>query len=276
MLSPAVEQLINLALNEDLAYGDITSEPLFTRGQQSQADIAVRQSAVVSGLTVAQAVFHRVDPNLKVTLKSEDGAAVTPGTAILSVSGETRSMLKAERLALNFLQHLCGIATMTYQYVGAISGTRARITHTRKTTPGLRSLEIQAVIHGGGSPHRNSLSQAVMLKDNHIQAAGGIRGAVERIRHTLGHTTLIEVECDTLDQVAEAVEAGAHVILLDNMDLKTLEAAVKAVNFRAVTEASGGVTLNSVLDIARTGVAVISTSQITLGAPPVDIGLDFL
>jgi nicotinate-nucleotide pyrophosphorylase (carboxylating) len=275
MLSPAVEQLIDLALQEDLAYGDLTTESLFSKEHTSTAVIAVRHPAIVSGIELAQKIFNRIDPALRCEACVEDGAAVIAGVPLLKVAGSTISMLKAERLVLNFLQHLSGIATLTYQYVGAISGTTTRITHTRKTTPGLRALEIEAVKHGGGESHRFSLSHAVLLKDNHIQAAGGITQAVEKIRQHVGHTVKIEVECDTLQQVEEALKAGIDLLLIDNMDLPTTEKAVHLAKGKALIEASGGIRLNTVLGVARLGVDIISTSQITMNAMPVDIGLDF-
>ncbi len=275
LLTPELA-LIDLALAEDLAFGDITTDPLFSPESQCRAQVAVRQAGVVSGLTAAQTVFEKVDPLVKVCLRVQDGDRVEKGTVLLSLDGPTASVLKAERLALNLLQHLSGIATLTAQYVEALAGTEAKITHTRKTIPGLRSWAIQAVLHGGGMPHRKSLSHAVLIKDNHIQAAGSIATAVATIRKTVGHTVRIEVECDTLAQVREALEAQVDVILLDNMDLETLALAVKAIDGQAITEASGGVTLATVRAIAETGVDVISTSQITLSAPALDIGLDFL
>lgn len=275
MLAPPVDRLIELAITEDLAYGDITSESLFFPDQSAHARIITRQPMVVSGLEVARQVFQKIDPGIICTPLLHDGAAISEHTPLLTIEGPVCSILKGERLALNFLQHLSGIATLTARFTEVLAGTGARITHTRKTIPGLRSLQIQAVVHGGGSRHRSSLSQAVLMKDNHIRACDSIQAAVERLRDSIGHTTRIEVECDTLEQVEEALRAGVELILLDNMDLDTLRAAVQLTQGRAVTEASGGVTLKNVLDIAKTGVNYISTSEITLSAPAVDIGLDF-
>lgn len=275
MLSPAVESLIDLALREDLAYGDITTDSLFTRSELAKGYIIANQSAVISGLDVAQRVFERIDPHLTCTPLIQNGEAVTPGSYVMTIEGLAASILKGERLALNFLQHLSGIATLTYQFAGAIQGTKAKITHTRKTIPGLRGLEIQAVLHGGGSPHRFSLSHAVLIKDNHIQAIGSVRAAVDKVRQSVGHTVRIEVECDTLEQVDEALASNVELLLLDNMNISTLEEAVKKANGKAILEASGGVTLSTVLDIAKTGVDIISTSQITMSAPAVDLGLEF-
>ena len=275
LVSLPADVLLDLALNEDLAYGDITTDNLFSSETLASAQIVSRQSAILSGSRIAKTVFGKIDSRVDVQFDLEDGAAMTAGTVIASLSGPVSGILKAERLALNFLQHLSGVATLTYQYVGAVSGTGTQITHTRKTIPGLRELEIEAVVHGGGSPHRKSLSHAALIKDNHIHAAGGILQAVAKLRKAVGHTVRMEVECDTLAQVDEALEAGADIVLLDNMSIAMLEEAVKKAKGKAITEASGGITLSSVLEIAQTGVDIISTSQITLSAPAIDIGLDF-
>lgn len=276
MFMPLVDQLLDLALLEDMAYGDITSEALFDPTDQVTAHVVCRQSAIISGVDAAEAVFRRVDPNIEVIIHHPSGDAVPPNTPIITVSGSRLAILKAERLALNLLQHLSGVATLTYQYVGAVSGTGAEITHTRKTLPGLRQLQIEAVLHGGGSPHRKSLSHAALIKDNHIAGYGGIAKAVQRLREQNGHMVKIEVECDTLDQVTEALDAGVDLILLDNMPLPALEKTVHQAKGKAVLEASGGITLRNVLTIAKTGVDYISTSEITLSAPAVDMGLDIL
>jgi nicotinate-nucleotide pyrophosphorylase (carboxylating) len=274
-LPSLVDTLIDLALAEDLAYGDLTSDNLFLPDKTVQAFMVSRDPAVVSGLVAAQHVFIKLDPHLICTLLVEDGDKVTPGTRLMQIEGALLSILKGERTALNLLQHLSGVATLTYQFMGAMAGTRAKITHTRKTTPGLRSLEIQAVLDGGGFPHRKSLSHAVMLKDNHLAAlTGGIIQAVHQLRDRIGHTVKIEVECDTLTQVDDALTAGADILLLDNMSTPTLAEAVSRARGRAITEASGGITLSNVAAIARTGVDYISTSQLTLSAPAMDIGLD--
>ena len=281
-----LEGLIELALAEDLSFGDMTTDILLAPSvlegpaqgnRQAQLEgtgvIASQQPGVLSGLTVAQAVFKRVDLSLAVELLQADGDCVGKGEPLMRVFGPMASILKAERVALNFLGHLSGVATLTYQYMATISQTKAKLTHTRKTLPGLRRLESQAVVHGGGVPHRYSLSHAVMVKDNHIAAVGSITEAVARLKTRLGHTTKIEVECDTLAQVEEAVRAGVDIVLLDNMTPDQLRTAVKAVHGRAITEASGGVTLNTVLPIAQSGVDYISTSEITLSAPAFDVNL---
>lgn len=275
LMNPPVDRLIEAAMEEDLAYGDVTSDNLFDAQHTSVAVMRVKQPAVMSGLSVAQRVFDKVDSALAVTLLHQDGDCVSKDTVVMRIEGPTLSLLKAERLALNFVQHLSGIATLTYQYASTISQTQAKITHTRKTIPGLRSLERQAVIDGGGSPHRSSLSAAALIKDNHIQAFGSVQAAVARLRESVGHTVKIEVECDTIAQVEAALEAKADIIMLDNMTIEQMQSAVSLINKRAVVEASGGITLRSVLAVAQTGVDILSTSDITLSAPAVDVGLDF-
>lgn len=274
-LSTTVYNLIDLALAEDLAQGDITSDTLFEPERYAVANVTTRQSAVISGIPVAQEVFQRVDSRIIANPLVDDGDKVPPKTTLMVVEGPLVSILKAERVALNFLQHLCGVATLTFQFVGTVTGTGTQVLHTRKTIPGLRELEIKAVVDGGGVPHRRSLGDAVLIKDNHIKACGSIAEAVQKIRRTLEGGVRIEVECDTLDQVQEALEAGADMLLLDNMDIATLTSAVAMAKGKAVTEASGGVTLRNAMTIAKTGVDYISTSQITLSTVAVDIGLDF-
>ena len=272
---PPADRLIEAALEEDLAYGDVTSDNLFDTHHTSLAIMRVKQPAVMSGLSIAARVFETVDASLRVTLLHQDADCVSKHTEVMRIEGSTLSLLKAERLALNFVQHLSGIATLTYQYASTISQTQAKITHTRKTIPGLRLLERQAVMDGGGSLHRASLSSAALIKDNHIQAHGSVQSAVARLRQAVGHTVKIEVECDTLAQVEAALEAGADIIMLDNMTLEQMQSTVSLINKRAIVEASGGITLKSVLAVAQTGVDIISTSEITLSAPAVDVGLDF-
>lgn len=277
----AIEAVVQAALLEDLAQGDVTTDafPQLTVLRQ-QGLFRVRQDCVVSGLWVAAAVCQQVDPLLVFEALVKDGDWVLAGTEIARVEGPMASMLKAERTALNFLQHLSGIATETRRFVTAVSGTGTRITHTRKTTPGLRFLEQQAVLQGGGVPHRFNLGSCVMLKDNHLQALGQIHPdeaiavAVKTLRAAVSHTTKIEVEADTLVQVRQAVEAGADIILLDNMSPETIREALAIIQQRAIAEASGGITLETIRTYAETGVDVISTSKITLGVPAIDVGLD--
>ncbi len=279
-LHTAMKAIVETALLEDLAQGDVTTDNLPQLSNiQSTALFRVRQACVISGLSVVSAICHAVDPNLKLQLNLQDGERADAGSVIATVSGSMASILKAERTALNFLQHLSGIATETRRFVDAVEGTKTNITHTRKTTPGLRLLEQQAVLHGGGTPHRFNLGSCVMLKDNHLQALATqtdnpIGTAVRQLRERLSHTIKIEVEADSLEQVKQAAEAGADIILLDNMTPETIRDALKIINGRAMSEASGGIHLGNVRQTAETGVDYISTSKITLGVPAIDIGLD--
>lgn len=275
-----IRTIVETAILEDLAQGDVTTDNLPKLKEiQCTALIRVRQACVISGLSVAALVCKTVDPNLIFDTFTQDAQHVEAGTVIAQIQGSMASILKAERTALNFLQHLCGIATETNRYVKAIAGTATKIIHTRKTTPGLRLLEQQAVLHGGGMPHRFNLGSCVMLKDNHIQALAchyenPIAETIRQLRTRLSHTIKIEVEADQLGQVAQAVEAGADIILLDNMSPAQIHEALQIINHRAISEASGGITLETIRDYAETGVQYISTSKITLGVPAIDIGLD--
>ena len=279
-LSQAIRPIVEAALLEDLGQGDVTTDNLPRLAEiQKTALLRVRQSCVVSGLAVAALVFQSVDPALTFEPLVQDGQQVAPGQVIGKVSGSMASVLKAERTALNFIQYLSGIATETSRYVAQVAGTNTRITHTRKTTPGLRLLEQQAVLHGGGAPHRLNLGSCVMLKDNHLQALAQvadnpIAAAITELRAKLSHTTKIEVEADRLEQVKQAVEAGADIILLDNMSPATIREALAIIQKRAISEASGGITLETLREYAETGVDYISTSKITLGVPAIDVGLD--
>jgi len=278
--SQAIKAIVDAALLEDLGQGDVTTDNLPKLAEiHKTALIRVRQACVVSGLSAAALVFQGVDPTLVFEPAVQDGQSIQAGDLIGTVSGPMASVLKAERTALNFMQYLSGIATETSRYVAALSGTRTRITHTRKTTPGLRLLEQQAVLHGGGMPHRLNLSSCVMLKDNHLQALADssqnpIADAIRELRGRLSHTIKIEVEADRLEQVQQAVEAGADIILLDNMSPETIRQALAIIDGRAISEASGGISLDTIRAYAETGVDYISTSKITLGVPAIDIGLD--
>ncbi len=294
MMPAAIRAIVENALLEDLSQGDVTTDNLPDLMHRHQmALIRVREDCVVSGLMVASLSFAGVDATLCFTPQVRDGDFITAGTQIATVAGSMASILKAERTALNFLQHLCGIATMTHRYTTAVQGTSARITNTRKTTPGLRLLERQAVVDGGGTPHRFNLGSCAMLKDNHLQAlawpqenslenppqnamdtTASLKKAVGLLREKLSHTTKIEVEADRLEQVQQAVEAGADIILLDNMAPAQVREALALIAGRAITEASGCITLDTVRCYAETGVDYISTSKITLGVPAIDIGLD--
>jgi nicotinate-nucleotide pyrophosphorylase (carboxylating) len=276
----AMRAIVEAALFEDLGQGDATTDNLPKLAEIRQtARLRAREHCVVSGMSVAALVFHSVDPALQFEPLVQDGQSIDPGTIMGTVSGPMASVLKAERTALNFLQHLSGIATETQRYVAAIHGTDTKVTHTRKTTPGLRILEQQAVLHGGGMPHRLNLGSCVMLKDNHLQALAETSGnpivdAIVELRSRLSHTIKIEVEADRLEQVQQAADAGADIILLDNMSPETIRQALAIIDGRAISEASGGITLNTIRAYAETGVDYISTSKITLGVPAIDIGLD--
>ena len=271
-----VEPVVRAALEEDLGRaGDITSALTIADGTQATARLVARKPGHICGLNCAEAAFRLVDPSLGFTPAIADGDAVTAGALLATIAGPARSLLTGERVALNFLGHLSGVATATAALVTAVEGTRARIVCTRKTIPGLRALQKYAVRCGGGFNHRFGLDDAVLVKDNHIAAAGGIGPALSRLRAGLGHMVRIEIEIDTLAQLEEALALGADVLLLDNMAPDTLARAVAMAKGRAVLEASGNVTLASVRAIAETGVDYISAGAITHSAPNLDIGLDF-
>jgi nicotinate-nucleotide pyrophosphorylase (carboxylating) len=265
-----------MALAEDLGRaGDITSDLILPQGQKSRATVVARRAGTIAGLPVAELAFHLVDSGLSVRLEAQDGDSVSPGTPLLALEGPSRSLLTAERVALNFLGHLSGVATATRALVDAVAGAKARIVCTRKTTPGLRIVEKYAVRCGGGFNHRFGLDDAVLIKDNHIAAAGSLTTAVERAFAGIGHMLKVEVEVDTLVQLEEALSLGVDTILLDNMPPDVLRQAVKIADGRATLEASGNVTLATVRAIAETGVDYISSGAITHSAPNFDIGLDF-
>jgi nicotinate-nucleotide pyrophosphorylase (carboxylating) len=270
----SMKRIVATALAEDIGYGDVTSCATVPRCAQAVGVVEMGAAGVVAGLPAAVEVFAQLDPLLKCHCLVQDGVRVERGDTIARVSGSARSMLTGERVALNFLQRLSGIATLTRAFVERIAGTKARITDTRKTTPGLRVLEKYAVRIGGGHNHRMDLSHAIMIKDNHIVASGGITQAVERVGAMIGHTMTITVECETLAQVVEALNAGADIVLLDNMDNETRAQAVRLVAGRAITEASGGVSLETVADVAATGVECISVGALTHSAPALDIRLN--
>jgi nicotinate-nucleotide pyrophosphorylase (carboxylating) len=271
-----VDAAVRAALEEDLGVaGDITTHATVAPGTPAQAVIAARQPGVVAGLALAEAPFRALDPNVAFTIETEDGEAVASGSTIARISGDARAILSAERVALNFLGRMSGIATLTRRYVDAIAGTGAKIVDTRKTTPGLRAFEKYSVRCGGGYNHRVGLFDAVLIKDNHIVAAGGIRAAVRSARSVVGHMTKIEVEVDTLEQLQVVMGEKVDCVLLDNMKPAMLAQAVKIVAGRCLTEASGGVNLNTVRDIAASGVDLISVGALTHSAPVLDLGLDF-
>ena len=271
-----IEPIVRHALEEDLGRaGDITSELTIPASAKARAKLVARKAGTIAGLVVAEWAFRLVDAALAFTYDVSDGRTVTAGTVLAEVAGPARAVLTAERVALNFVGHLSGVATATHALVEAVAGTGARIVCTRKTTPGLRVLEKYAVRCGGGLNHRFGLDDAVLIKDNHIVAAGGITPAVERVRTGIAHMTKIEVEVDTLEQLEEALALGVDTILLDNMKPDTLRRAVELAKGRATLEASGNVTLATVRAIAETGVDYISSGAITHSAPSLDVALDF-
>jgi len=270
------EPLVRAALAEDIGPGDITTTLCVPEGTRATAAVTAKSAGVIAGLEIAALAFRLLDPALEWQAQVKDGFQTGEGRMPLAVvSGDARAILTAERVALNFMQRLSGVATMTARYVALVEGTKARIVDTRKTTPGLRALEKYAVRVGGGFNHRLGLYDAVMIKDNHIQAAGGITPAVFQARASIPHTMKIEVETDTLAQVDEALNAGADIILLDNMDTATLRQAVERIGGRAITEASGGLTEARIAEVAATGVDILSVGALTHSAPALDISLDF-
>ncbi len=271
------DELLLSFLREDLEHGDITTEAIFSGAEGASALMRAREPLVTAGMeSVAARVFHLLDERLTIAQMVADGQQVKAGETLMTISGPVRSLLRGERVALNLVQRLCGIATLTKRYVDAVQGLKAIITDTRKTTPGLRLLEKYAVRCGGGKNHRFSLSDGVLIKDNHIAACGSISAAVERARAVVPHTIAIEVETDTLAQVEECLRCGVQIIMLDNMDLATMRQAKAMIQGRALIEASGGVNLQTVRAIAETGVDIISVGALTHSAPACDIGLDWL
>ncbi|WP_184336938.1 MULTISPECIES: carboxylating nicotinate-nucleotide diphosphorylase [Rhizobium] len=272
-----VEPLVRAALLEDLGLaGDITSAAVIPGEHRSTVVMAARQPGVIAGLDAADLAFTLVDPEIVMRRQVEDGDAVKTGDVIATIEGPSRGLLTAERTALNFLGHLSGIATVTAEIAAAISGSKASVACTRKTTPGLRALEKYAVRAGGGMNHRFALYDAVLIKDNHVAISGGVAEAIRRARAGVGHLVKIEVEVDRLDQLHEAMETGVDAVLLDNMTPDQLREAVAIVAGRAITEASGRVTPATAAAIAASGVDLISVGGLTHSAPVLDIGLDFV
>lgn len=268
--------MIREFLREDIGRGDITSESIFQDDQMGSARLMARESFIVAGAErVAAEVFKVQNPEIKAVDPLADGTRTSPGAALLTVSGPVVDLLKAERVALNLLQRLSGIATLTASFVAKVEGYSVRITDTRKTTPGLRVLEKYAVRVGGGTNHRFNLADGVLIKDNHIAACGSIKQAVARVREQIPHTIRIEVETDTLQQVHECLECHVDIIMLDNMSPEMMTRAVQSINGRAMVEASGGVSLGTVAAIAGSGVDIISVGALTHSAPSCDIGMDW-
>ncbi|GHG99364.1 carboxylating nicotinate-nucleotide diphosphorylase [Pseudodonghicola xiamenensis] len=272
-----LEPLVRAALMEDLGtYGDLTTRTVIPAGTRYAARLRAREAGVVSGLQIARIAFHLVDPSLRLTTHKSDGDPIEAGEVLMEIEGEAAAILSAERVALNFAGRLSGIATMTAAFVAQTQGTKARITCTRKTTPGLRLVEKQAVLHGGGFNHRFSLSDAILVKDNHIAAAGGIRPVLRAIKAQASHMIRVEIEVDRLDQLDEVLaEGGADVVLLDNMDTPILREAVRMTEGRLCLEASGNMRLERIAEVAATGVDYISAGALTHSAPTLDLGLDF-
>lgn len=269
-----LDDLIRRALAEDIGSGDITTDSLVPVDARAEAVIYSKARGVLAGLPVAERVFQALDPGVRMDKLLADGSTLEAGKVIAKVVGPARALLTGERVALNLLQHLSGIATATRQLVELIEGTGARLVDTRKTTPGLRLLEKYAVRVGGGHNHRAGLYDGVLIKDNHIKVAGGITEAVRRARSAVPHTIRIEVEVETLEQLDEAVRAGADAVLLDNMPLPMMKEAVRRAGGRVLLEASGGITAQSIREVAETGVDLISVGAITHSAPALDISMD--
>jgi nicotinate-nucleotide pyrophosphorylase (carboxylating) len=276
-LSPLViEEAVARALEEDLGRaGDVTSIATIPDGTRGTAIMVARKPGVIAGLPMAAAAFRKLDPAVEIKGHVRDGAPVAPKTALLTIAGDARALLGAERVALNFVGHLSGIATAASEFVRRIAHTRARVCCTRKTTPGLRALQKYAVRCGGGFNHRFGLDDAILIKDNHIAVAGGVRAVLERAKAVAGHLVKIEIEVDTLEQLQTVLDVGlADVALLDNMDPATMKKAVAMVAGRLVIEASGGITLDSARAIAESGVDYLSSGAITHSSPNLDVGLD--
>ena len=268
------DRLIDLWLAEDIGNCDLTAQVMIEPSEQGAFTMNAREPIVIAGIDIAARVFQRYDSSVQTQVLVRDGDRVAKGAKLMYVKGPARSLLTGERTSLNVLQRMCGIATLTATYVDAIKGTRELLIDTRKTTPGLRMIEKHAVSCGGGLNHRLGLDDGVMIKDNHIAVCGGIVKAVQRARRQLAVLTKLEVECDRLEQVREALDAGVDVIMLDNMSVPAMAEAVKLVAGRVKLEASGGIRLDTIRPIAETGVDYISTSKTHQSAPAVDIGLD--
>ena len=269
----AIDRLIDLALEEDIGPGDVTTNHLVAADTRADGVIVAKEPLVVAGLEVARRVFQRLDPEIHFAPSVTDGDSVAAGTVVLSVKGRLAALLTGERTALNFLQRLSGIATHVRAYMGLLGDSRVRLVDTRKTTPGWRVLEKYAVRVGGAANHRMGLFDAVLIKDNHIAACGGIAAAVARIRSQVSHLTKIEVEAATLAEVREALTAGVEVIMLDNMDVAGIEEAIRLIDKRALVEVSGGVTAATLQTLAATGVDLISVGALTHSARAVDLSM---
>ena len=275
---PQIEEIVERALAEDLGKGDVTTGALIPGDQQGNGFVLAKEEGILAGTGAARQVFQRVDPELKVEILLEDGARVKPGSKVAKISGSIASILKAERVVLNFLQRLSGIASETNRYVAKIEGLPVRIMDTRKTTPGLRSLEKYAVRVGGGKNHRLNLGDGILIKDNHLVALGSqglnIKESIARARQNAPQRLQVEVEVRTISEALEAVKGGANIVMLDNMNLKDMRKAVKSIQGSALIEASGGITLDNVRTIAETGVDFVSIGALTHSTRALDISLE--
>lgn len=270
-----IKDILERAFQEDIPMGDVTTDSIVPEEEVSRAYLKAKQEGVIAGLEVCMEAFRMLDPQVKLEPLVRDGQFVENGTKILLIEGKSRALLKAERTALNLLQHLSGIATLTRMFVEKIIGYNSKVVDTRKTTPGLRILEKYAVKAGGGANHRFSLSDGVLIKDNHIKAAGSIYNAVKAARDNIPHTVKIEVETENLEQVQEALDSGADIIMLDNMPPEIMRQAVRLIDGKALTEASGNVSLETIQDVASTGVDIISIGALTHSAKSMDISMKF-
>ena len=275
--TPTVQRLLDMALEEDAGRGDATSGSIIDEGQEAEADIVAKERLVVCGLGIAEAVFTRFDWRTRLRTRVADGDPVVPGTLVATVRGPAQALLAGERVALNFMQHLSGVATLTQTFVAAAEGAKVRVVDTRKTTPGLRALEKYAVRVGGGHNHRADLSSGILIKDNHVALVGSVREAVRRARANASHSLRVEVEVDSLAQLDEALEACAEVVLLDNFAARDVQEAVKRVRERAprtLIEISGGVTLDRMHELAKSGADIISVGALTHSARAVDLSME--
>jgi len=267
--------IIDTALREDLGRGgDLTTDAVVASELRGTAHIINRSAGCLCGMNVAAAVFHRLDPGLEIELEARDSEQVRADTMLMRIVGSVRSILTAERVALNFLGHLSGVATLTAEFVRLVAGTGARVVCTRKTTPGLRALEKYAVRCGGGANHRYGLDDAVLIKDNHVAIAGGIGPALERVRDKVGHTVKVEIEVDTLEQLDEVLAIGVDAVLLDNMSPDQLQTAVLRIDGRIISEASGGISRETAAAVAASGVDLLSIGALTHSAPSLDVSLE--
>lgn len=269
-----IEDHVKKALEEDIGFGDITTEYLTNEDDLMKCELNSRVEGILCGKNVFEMVFKILSEKVKIKFYFKDGDKITKGDKIADIEGPARYILMGERVALNYIQRMSGIATETYKYQTAIGEYKAKIVDTRKTTPLFRAFEKYSVKIGGGSLHRFNLSDCAMIKDNHIKYAGSLTKAVEKLRQHISHAHKIEVECDTIEQVKEAIECNADIIMLDNMDIQTMKNCVELINNKAIVEASGNVNISSIKEIASTGVDIISSSAIVAKAPTLDLGLD--